>query len=103
MSDQTYLRGRASKRRVVFRLFAAAKDEDCGYPVVLPQPIDETLAICAQLSRCDSQLVVTLQRLLCDPQKPFSAAPLTAVARLLIAWQRFKEAPAYVSSEHEQR
>jgi Tfp pilus assembly PilM family ATPase len=34
------LRGRVSERGVVFCLFAAAKNEDPGYPVVLPQPID---------------------------------------------------------------
>ena len=34
------LRGRVSERGVVFRLFAAPEDEDPGYPVVLPQPID---------------------------------------------------------------
>jgi hypothetical protein len=97
------LRGRVSERGVVFRLTAAAKNEDCGYPVVLPQPIDETLAICAQLSRCHSQLVATLHGLLCDPQQVFPAAPLTAVATLLITWQGIAETPADVSSEREQR
>jgi hypothetical protein len=67
----------------------------------LPQPIDETLAICAQLSRCHSQLVATLHGLLCDPQQVFPAAPLTAA--LSIAWQGIAETPADVSSEHEQR
>jgi hypothetical protein len=61
------------------------------------------LAICAQLSRYHPQLVATLHGLLCDPQKVFSAAPLTAVARLSMAWHGIKETPADVSSEREQR
>jgi hypothetical protein len=69
----------------------------------LPQPIDETLAICAQLSSCHSQYVATLHGLLCDPQQVFPAAPLTAVAALSCAWQGIAKTPADVSSEHEQR
>jgi hypothetical protein len=69
----------------------------------LPQSIDQSLAICAQLSRCHSQLVITLHRLLCDPQQVFCAAPLTTVATLSIAWQGIAETPADVSGEHEQR
>jgi len=69
----------------------------------LPQPIDETLAIRAQLSRCHSQLVATLLGLLCDPQQVFSAAALTAEATVLMTWQGIAETPADVSSEHEQR
>jgi hypothetical protein len=69
----------------------------------LPQPIDQTLATSAQVSLYQSQLVSILYGLLCDPQEVFSAAPLTAVARLSMAWQRLKEAPAYVPSEPAQR
>jgi hypothetical protein len=61
------------------------------------------LATCAQVSRYHSQLVATFHGLLCDPQEIFSAAPLTALASLSMAWQGIKETPAYVSSEHEQR
>jgi hypothetical protein len=32
--------GRVSKRGVVFRFFAATKDEDFGDPVVFPWPVD---------------------------------------------------------------
>jgi hypothetical protein len=61
------------------------------------------LATCAQVSRYHSQLVATFHGLLCDPQEIFSAAPLTASASLSMAWQGIKQAPAYVSSELEER
>jgi hypothetical protein len=48
-------------------------------------------------------LVATFHGLLCDPQEIFSAAPLTASASLSMAWQGIKQAPAYVSSELEER
>jgi hypothetical protein len=87
------------ERCIVFRLFAATKNEDGGYPVVLPQPIDETLATCAQVSPDQSQLISILHALLSSPQEVFSAAPLTAVASLSTAWQRLKETPTHTSSE----